>query len=204
MRYRKNSNASMEPEILDFAFMRSAGGLLSLPSSVRKSVVTTPVAKSYAQSLRVIGQALETLRINAFALEKKGDKYVVQDWEPSFLKSLADEVWGTGDFGQMPVPRQESGNLLIYTNSDAERLETQGRSRRSSNGNPNTYTISSGLRSVGDYLDKKGVVAFDIWWSIESVRLRFETAAGGPKETNFTLHNLQDLAVGMYLKRSNR
>jgi hypothetical protein len=57
---------------------------------------------------------------------------------------------------------------------------------------------------VGDYLDKKRAVAFDIWWSIESVRLRFETAAGGPKETNFTLHNLQDLAVGMYLKRSNR
>jgi hypothetical protein len=166
--------------------------------------VTTPVAKSYAQSLRVIGQALETLRINAFALEKKGDKYVVHDWEPSFLKSLADEVWGTGDFGSMPLPTQKSGNVLIYTNSDAERLETQGRLRRGSKGNPATYTISSGLRSVGDYLDKKRAVAFDIWWSIESVRLRFETAAGGPKETNFTLHNLQDLAVGMYLKRSNR
>jgi hypothetical protein len=76
--------------------------------------------------------------------------------------------------------------------------------RRGSKGNPATYTISSGLRSVGDYLDKKRAVAFDIWWSIESVRVRFETAAGGPKETNFTLHNLQDLAVGMYLKRSNR
>ncbi len=89
--------------------------------------------ESYTQSLRVIGQALETLRINAFALEKKADKYIVRDWEPSFLKSVADEVWGTRDSDQMSFPTQKSGDLLIYTNSDAERLETQGRSRRGSN-----------------------------------------------------------------------
>jgi hypothetical protein len=160
--------------------------------------------ESYSQALRVIGQALETLRIDTFALEKKGDRYIVRDWEPSFLKSVADEVWGARDSDQMSFPTQKSGDLLIYTNSDAERLETQGRSRRGSNGNPDTYTISSGLRLVGDYLDKKRAVTFDIWWSIESVRVRFEAAAGGPKETSFTVQNLQDLSVGMYLRRSNR
>ncbi len=36
VRYRKNSNDSLELEILDFAFMRSASGLLSLPNSFRK------------------------------------------------------------------------------------------------------------------------------------------------------------------------
>ena len=160
--------------------------------------------ESYSQSLRVIGQALETLRINAFALEKKGDKYIVRDWEPSFLKSVADKVWGTRDSDQVSFPTQKSGDLLIYTNSDAERLETQGRSRRGSKGNPDTYMISSGLRLVGDYLDKNRAVTFDIWWSIESVRVRFEAAAGGPKETSFTVQDLQDLAMGMHLRRSNR
>jgi hypothetical protein len=53
---------------------------------------------SYAQSLRVIGQALETLRINAFTLETDGNKYVERDWETSFLKSVADEVWRNGRF----------------------------------------------------------------------------------------------------------
>jgi hypothetical protein len=33
-------------------------------------------ALSYSQSLRVIGQALEALRINAFELEKKGEEYI--------------------------------------------------------------------------------------------------------------------------------
>ena len=159
--------------------------------------------ESYAQSLRAIGQALETLRINAFTLEKNADKYIVRDWETSFLKSVADEVWRTGDFGQMPS-QEKSENLLIYTNSDAERLEKQGRSRRGSKENPDTHTISSGLRLVGDYLDQKSAVTFNIQWSIESVRVRFEAASGDPKETSFTMQTLKDLAVVMYLRRSRR
>ncbi|HEX2929373.1 MAG TPA: hypothetical protein VHV54_06650 [Candidatus Binatia bacterium] len=166
--------------------------------------MTTSTIKSYAQSLRVIGQALEVLRIFAFTLDKRGEKYIVRNWEPSFLKGVADDVWGKGDFDQMPSSARNSENLLIYTNSDAERLETQGRSRRVSSGKPNPYTISSGLRLVGDYLDKKRAVTFDIWWSVESVKVRFEAVDGGPKETSFTMHNLQDLAVGMYLRRSSR
>jgi hypothetical protein len=160
--------------------------------------------ESYAQSLRVIGQALETLGINAFTLEKDGDKYVVRDWETSFLKSVADEVWRTDDFGQMPLPQEKSENLLIYTNSDAERLEIEGRSRRGSNESPDTHTISSGLRLVGDYLDKKGAITFDISWSMKLVKVKFEVTSGGPKETIFTMQNLKDLAVVMYLRRSKR
>jgi hypothetical protein len=154
-----------------------------------------------AQSLRVIGQALEVLRINAFALEKKGEKYIVRNWELSFLKSITDKVWGTGDSDQMPFTPQESSDLLVYTSSDTERLETGGRSRRGANENPDTYNISSGLRVLGDYLDRKRAVAFDIWWSIESVRVRYETSAGGLNKAIFTLQNLQDLGVSMYLRR---
>jgi hypothetical protein len=160
--------------------------------------------ESYAQSLRVIGQALETLRINAFTLETDGNKYVVRDWETSFLKSVGDEVWRTVDFGQMPSPQEKSENFLIYTNSDTQRLEKQGRSGRGSNEKPDTHTISSGLRLVGDYLDQKSAVTFNIQWSIESVRVRFEAASGDPKETSFTMQNLKDLAVVMYLRRSRR
>lgn len=160
--------------------------------------------ESYAVSLRVIGQALETLRIDAFTLEKDGDKYVVRDWETSFLKSAADQAWEANDFGQMSLPQEKSENLLIYTNSDAERLEAQGRSKRGSKESPDTNTVSSGLRLVGDYLDQKKAVTFNIQWSMESVRFRFEAASGGPKETGFTMQNLKDLGVVMYLRRARR
>jgi hypothetical protein len=164
----------------------------------------TSATKSYAQSLRIIGQALEILRINAFALEKKGEKYIVHNWEPSFLKSITDKVWGTGDSDQMPFTPQESSDLLVYTSSDTKRLETDGRSRRGSNQNQDIYNVSSGLRVLGDYLDGKRAVAFDIWWSIESIRVKYETPAGGPKEANFTVQNLQELGVGMHVRRSSR
>jgi hypothetical protein len=156
--------------------------------------------ESYAQSLRAIGQALDTLRINAFTLEKEGDKYIVRGWEPSVLKNIADEVWGSSP----DTSKKQSGDLLVYEISDAKRLEAQGRARRGSKDIQNTYTISLGLRVVGDYLDKKMAVAFDISWSIESVKVRYKTAAGAPKGTNFTVQNLQDLGVGMYLRRSSR
>jgi hypothetical protein len=55
------------------------------------------MAGSYAQSFRVIGQALEKLRIDAFVLEKQSDKLVVRDWEPSSLRNIADDVWGLGN-----------------------------------------------------------------------------------------------------------
>ena len=160
--------------------------------------------KSYAQSLRAIGQALERLRINAFALQKNGENYIVSKWEPSFLKNISAKVWGTGGRDQTPLTAQECRNSLVYSSSDTKRLQTYGRSRRGSNVNQNTYNVSLGLRVVGDYLDKKRAVAFDIWWSIESVRVRYETPAGGSKETTFTVQNLQDLGVGMYLRRSSR
>ena len=51
----------------------------------------------HALSLRAIGQALESLKISAFALKNETDKFIVQDWELSFLKNIADTVWsGTG------------------------------------------------------------------------------------------------------------
>lgn len=160
--------------------------------------------ESYAQPLRVIGQALEALRINAFTLEKNGDKYLVCDWETSFLKSVSDEVRTTHELREMALPQEKSENLLIYTNSDAELLEKQGRSRRGSSKSPDTHAISSGLRVVGHYLDKKGALTFNIQWSIESIIVKFEAAAGGPKESSFTMQNLKDLAVVMYLRRSRR
>ena len=64
--------------------------------------------------------------------------------------------------------------------------------------------MASGLRIVGDYLDKKRAVEFSIWWSTDLVKVKYKTASGRPKEANFTLQNLQDFGRGMYLHRSSR
>ena len=158
--------------------------------------------KPYAQSLRVIGQALETLRISTFALTKDADKFIVRDWEPSFLNNIVDKIWGR-DSGQADFRSVSFSDLFVYDGSDAERLETIGRTRRMSQ-EIEEHRISSGLRVLGEYLDEQRAVGFDIRWSTESVRVKYKTDTSAPKETTFAAQNLQDLGVGMYLRRSSR
>ena len=146
---------------------------------------------------------LENLRISAFVLEKQADKYIVRDWEPSFLRGIADEIWGLDD-SRLASRTKQSADLLAYDKADTDRLENIGRKNRESGMMNTTYEISSGLRVVGDYLDKQRAVAFSVWWTAEWVTVRYQKAAGAPNETNFTLQNLQDRKIGMYLRRSSR
>src|ERR687897_2816027 len=114
----------------------------------------TPATLSYSQSLRIIGQALEVLRINTFTVEKRGEKYIVRNWEPSFLKSITEKVWGTGDSDKILLNLQGPTEPLVYTSSDTNRLEALGRSRRGSDLGQGRHNLSLALRVVGDYLGR--------------------------------------------------
>jgi hypothetical protein len=164
----------------------------------------TPATLSYCQSFRAIGQALEVLRINTFTLEKTGEKYIVRNWEPSFLKSITEEVWGPGDSDKILLSPRRPTEPLIYTSSDTNRLEALGRSKRGSDSGQKPHSLSLALRVVGDYLDRHRAVAFDISWARHSVTVKYQTPADGHKEANFTVQNLLDLGVDMYLRRSSR
>ena len=176
----------------------------------------TPAALSYAQSLRVMGQALEALRIDSFELEKRGDEYVVRmdpsesagklSWDTNFLKTLAEKIWGPGDFEQRDLNPGGPTEPLVYKSSDIDRLDSEGRSGRGSQDSmPDARNLSLALRVLGDYLDQKGAQDFAIPWSIHSVRVKYVTIHSiGLKEEDFTVQNLYDRGVHMYMRRSNR
>ncbi|MGE5304709.1 MAG: hypothetical protein ACM3TN_15475 [Alphaproteobacteria bacterium] len=163
----------------------------------------TPAILSYSQSLRVIGQALEVLRIDTFTLEKTGEKYIVGDWEPSFLRSIAEKVWGARDSDEILLSPGKLSEPLIYTSSDTNRLEALGLSKRRSVSGETSHNLSLSLRVVGDYLDRHRAVAFDISWAKHSVTVKYRTLADRHEETNFTVQDLVDLGVSMYLRRSS-
>ncbi len=112
----------------------------------------TPPTLSYAQSLRVIGQALEALSIDTFELEKRGEEYIVRversqsagklSWEESFLKSIAEKIWGSDDSAK------EIANPARFASSDVDRLEAEGRSKR---GKPTVMPDTKNL-SLGSLL----------------------------------------------------
>ncbi len=164
----------------------------------------TPPTLSYAQSLRVIGQALEALSIDTFELEKRGEEYIVRversksagklSWEESFLKSIAEKIWGSDDSAK------EIANPARFASSDVDRLEAEGRSKRGKpTAMPDTKNLSLGLRVLGDYLDGKEARDFAISWSTHLVTVSYDH-----KQESFTPQNLYDRGVNMYLRRSNR
>jgi len=161
------------------------------------------VTLSYAQALRVIGQNLIPLGIDSFELAKWGDDYIV--WEHSrlardpsekqtFFAKITRKILKHEDSDRETVNRLYFSSVEIFT-SDIEQ-----QSKRRISGSPSDLRdLSFVLRVLGDYLDRKAAREFTISWTMESIKVRYDQ-----KEENFTLQNLYDFGINMYLKRSDR
>ena len=170
----------------------------------------SPTTRSYAQSLRVIGQALEeALGIDSFELDKTADVYIVRmeraksagklSWEERFLKAVAEKIWGAEDSAKKIL------NPLLFASSDIDRLDTEGRSKRGEpNAMPDARNLSLGLRALGDFLDRKEALGFTIRWSTQAVAVSYETSEKRHRQESFKPENLYDHGVRMYLRRSDR
>jgi hypothetical protein len=152
---------------------------------------------SYAQCLRVIGQQLDTVGITTFELEMERDDYTVRlehgdakSSEKGFLRNVAERL---GAPAKTPKAMHFAASYLVW-------LDLQGKSRRSSAGGmPDPGKLSLNLRVVGHHLDRKSAGDFEISWGQDSIKVRY-----GEKQESFTIENLYDLGVHMYLRRSNR
>lgn len=162
-------------------------------------------ALSHARSLRAIGHALDSLGISAFEIQKtEHNKYLVHDWEPSFLRRAPAEAAnraGSNPFRPLPGGR---GPSLVYAPAVAHKLDSRGRLKRGSHKIANQAKLSSAFRAIGDFLDRKGALKFHISWSEERVTVRYETPLRHFAVESFTMQNLHDLGVGMYLRRFER
>ena len=176
----------------------------------------------YAQPLRAIGQALETLKIDGFEMEPSGEDFLVRGKVPfTQRKLLLDQcnteqlrtVWGSlprqaDPFGDAPAP-SDSGNLarieLCYTVEDVERLDQEGRSRRGkSQSVGDAWSLSQILRSVGAYLNQKRACLSKITRESDGVAVEYETSIGSKMKETLAIKDLYDLWVRMYLQRSER
>jgi hypothetical protein len=68
---------------------------------------------------------------------------------------------------------------------------------------PDAYKLAQVLRVLGDHLDRKEAYAFRVSVSGDSLSVAYETGSGLQQES-FTIENLYDHAVQMYLRRSKR
>jgi hypothetical protein len=156
---------------------------------------------SHAQSLRVVGQVLDTLGVDSFHLEKRGDDYVVwperteltreRSVEKGFLSKITQKILGADDSDK------ELPDRLYFTPSEIVLADTQRRLTRKISGSPSDRRDRSFvLRVLGNYLDRKRAGDFVIRWSKHSAMVSY-----GQHEEYFTAENLYDLGISMYLKR---
>jgi len=163
----------------------------------------TAEALSNAQSLRVIGQQLAGLGINSFQLDKRGDEYIVRRdrsestgnaRKKTFLKSVFKNTPRAPDSArQIPIPLCFSTSQIIW--SDTENQLRRGQPTAM----PDVHDLSTLLRVLGDYLDRKAADDFTILCDMVLL-----TVSYGQKNESFRIDNLYDLGVRMYLRRSNR
>jgi hypothetical protein len=160
-------------------------------------------APTNAQSLRVIGQQLASLGIDSFEVEKSGEEYVVRmnrcassgkSRAKAFLNSISQDIRQSADStAQNPSPiRLEPAQILQADNENRLR-------RLQPTEVPDPYKLSTLLRVLGDYLDRKGADEFAIAYASASLTVQY-----GQKSESLRIDDLYDLGVHMYLRRSNR
>ena len=161
---------------------------------------------SYAQSLRAIGQALETLRLQSFELRKDDADYILRvriSASAGKVKSISAKL----SVDVEHFKKQALDFAIPVTSSVIARLDAEGRSRQGSTSSAPTADLSLSLRALGHFLDEKRAVAFSMSWSPRSVIVQYQTPNGSHRVRDFTTQNLHEravhkLGVRMYLRRS--
>jgi hypothetical protein len=158
---------------------------------------------SNSQSLRVIGQQLAGLGINAFELDKKGDEYTVRMDRGESTGRLREKTFPKSIFEKTPRASDTARAIpdhLSFSTSQIIWSDTENRLRRGqTNAMPDANDLSTLLRVLGDYLDRRAAGDFAISCDIGVVTVSYDQ-----KKESFRIENLYDLGVHMYLRRSNR
>jgi hypothetical protein len=176
----------------------------------------------YALHLRVIGQDLERLRLQAFNLECTGDGYMIwsrsagtgfEDGALSRLsKNRLQKLWNNNSrispYGQeelVTLPSSVQAKRYLYSLNDIQRMEHESRSRRYRKpGVADGHSLSQLLRTVGAIVGQRHQRLLGISWQDLSVSVVVETPERKREIDVFRPDNLYDLWVRMYLRRDNR
>lgn len=169
---------------------------------------------NYAALLRPIGQMLESLRIDSFAVRPDEDSFVIRDktrnrvqLTPRERAFLTELHWShAGSLDKSDALRLAAGVFEWHvTRSDVERFEREGREkRREADQTPDTHAVSQVLRVIGSILDQKGGQMASLSKDEQVVTLEYELPGGRMADEEYNLPTLYDFWVRMYMKRAAR
>src|SRR5262245_53977626 len=156
---------------------------------------------SFAQWLRPVGQLLEPLGLESFALQVENDGVFIRAEKPAERRPPPPQevslraVWQAlrgkkTEPIQEPSPRQEIFELR-YTHDDIARMETEARSRRNAaGGGPEAHALAQILRAVGAFVDQKQGRLIGVTKEGQDIAIDYESALRHNLREKFTVSSL--------------
>jgi hypothetical protein len=167
---------------------------------------------TYAALLRPIGQMLEALRIDSFAVKPDNDGFIVRDRTRNRAQLTPRERAFLAELKSSHPPSLHKEDALRLaagvfewrlTPDDIERFETEGRERRQEPARtPDSHSVSQILRVVGSILDQKRGHLSGIVKDEQVVTVEYALPEGKIASEEYSVPMLYDRWVGMYKKRS--
>lgn len=170
---------------------------------------------SLSQLLRPVGQMLEPLNVESFALRVDSEKVSVRaqrrverQTQPPPDMSLR-VVWQALR-QKKPEPQEDpkpsSGVVeLNYTHGDIARIDNEGKSKRKeSGGKPDAHALSQILRAVGAFVDQKQGSLVAVTKDGQELKIEYHAPSKQKLTETFTVSSLYDFWIKMYLRRRDR
>jgi len=163
---------------------------------------------AHATSLRVIGQSLETAKLQAFELETDGPNYVLRsDSLTAASEWILRHALIPNDLSEQRTRQSTVGRSVRFSPADISRLDGQAEKQRRINSSPHSRMygrLSQLLRALGDHLDRAEVNTFHISWSADSASVDFQSMDGQSGSRTFTAEKLEQLGSHSRFRRSSR
>jgi hypothetical protein len=168
--------------------------------------------QTYSTLLRPIGQMLESLRIESFAVLSDRNGFVVRDKtrnraqltprERAFLAEL--HISHSATLDKRDALRLAAGVFEWHvTEKDLERFEREGRKKRHGvEQAPDSHSVSQVLRVIGAILDRKHARMSYVSKDDQMVTLEYQLPDGRKASEQYGLPALYDYWVRMYKRRS--
>ena len=158
----------------------------------------TSCGLSYALALRAIGQSLEAQQTKDFDLSALETGFVVCENKPRH------RTW------RRTIRRNGNGKALDlsdvhYSVDDIAKLDQSGKERRRTPAQtPDFYLLSQTLRTVGGFIDRRGVRLLELNRRGSRLTLRLEQPEGRSLVETHTIASLHNIFVGMFFDRQKK
>jgi hypothetical protein len=159
---------------------------------------------SYSQSLRVIGQFLETLKPKDFEIQLLEDELAVR---LRVLEVIVPPTPPKSKFSfrappPAPTRTEEKTSERRYSIQEIENLDREGQTKRVDGDAPTDfYSLSQMLRTVGSYVDHRHLRLLSLSWDGTRLALQLEGADKRSRTEEHAVSSFHDYFSRMYLRR---